>query len=71
MIGRLDHLNVNLTPEEAARQLREMGVLERSIEFLAGSSGSHELRALASIVLSGKAGNLQEAVIREKLKYQL
>lgn len=64
----LEHLDCNITPDEAYGRLREIGVSEEAIPLLAQEGGliSHELQALASIYLSGSTGNLKDAYLEAR-----
>lgn len=68
--GRQDHLNVQLTPQEARQKLADMGIRPKEYDILAEQKdfGSHELRALLEIAQQGQPQNLKDIYVAQRRK---
>lgn len=58
----LEHLDADLTPQQAKERLSNIGVGEQAIPFLLQQNefGSHELKALALIAMANEPQNLKD-----------
>lgn len=67
----LEHLNFEITPEQAKGKLRLMGLKDESVwkALLDSDSwGSHELKSCALIALGDEPRNLKEVYLNERKK---